>query len=149
MNYTDIQIVLQEVPGEISICFTITGCPLHCKGCHSPHLWNEKNGILLTDKKFEEVLDKYKVFASCVLFMGGEWHHDELLQKLRRAKTKGYTTCLYTGLETVSKELFSQLTWLKTGDWREKLGGLDSEITNQKFVETKTNKVLNHLFIKK
>ena len=51
MNYSDIEIVLQEIPGEISICFTITGCALQCQDCHSPYLWKEENGKLLTPKK--------------------------------------------------------------------------------------------------
>ncbi len=52
MNYSDIQIVMQEVPGEISISFTITGCNLRCEGCHSSYLWKEDSGQRLTKKYF-------------------------------------------------------------------------------------------------
>ena len=97
MKYSDIQILLQEVPGEISICFTITGCQLHCEGCHSSHLWNISNGENLTDNHYNSILTKYKDYASCVLFMGGEWHTGELIEKLQYAKNMGYETCLYTG----------------------------------------------------
>ncbi len=148
MNYSDIQIVLQEIPGEISICFTITGCKLHCDGCHSPYLWKEESGKKLTDSLYTETLRKYKGFASTVLFMGGEWHCEELVTKLKEAKKYGYNTCLYTGLEEVDKKIEAQLTWLKKGPWKKALGGLDSLSTNQKFIDVKSNKVLNHLFLK-
>jgi anaerobic ribonucleoside-triphosphate reductase activating protein len=148
MNYSEIEVVLQEVPSEISICFTITGCKLNCKGCHSPHLWKKGSGEKLTEEKYLQILRKYKEFASCVLFMGGEWHRQELVQNLKTAKNMGYSTCLYTGLEKVDKEILSKLTWIKTGSWIQELGGLDCKTSNQRFIEVKTNKILNHLFIK-
>ncbi len=149
MNYSDIQIVLQEIPGEISICFTITGCKLHCEGCHSPYLWKEGSGEKLINEKYLQTLKKYKGFASCVLFMGGEWHRQELVKNLKSAKEMGYKTGLYTGLDRIDKDILEELTWLKTGAWIQKQGGLDCETTNQKFIEVKTKTILNHLFIKK
>lgn len=148
MHIHNFQIVLQEVPGEISLCFSISGCSLKCKGCHSPFLWKEGNGVLLTKKVYVEILKKYKNLGTCVLFMGGEWHEKELEDNLKLAKKEGYETCLYTGEDEISNRLKNQLTWLKTGKWNEKLGGLDSDTTNQKFIEVKANKNLNHLFLK-
>ncbi len=148
MYYHNFQIALQEVPGEISLCFSISGCKIHCKGCHSPFLWKEENGQLLTESYYNKLLEQYKDLASCVLFMGGEWHENELTTFLQSAKQNNYKTCLYTGENHVSNQLLSQLTFLKTGKWDEDLGGLDSNKTNQQFIEVKTNKILNHLFIK-
>ncbi|SNZ01478.1 anaerobic ribonucleoside-triphosphate reductase activating protein [Flagellimonas pacifica] len=149
MYFNDFQIVLQEVPGEVSLCLTISGCPHRCEGCHSPFLWKEGSGQQLTHEIFRGMLYKYYGFATCVVFMGGEWHQAELIENLRCAKDKGYKTCLYTGLEKVDKEILKHLTWIKTGQWITARGGLDSKSTNQKFIEVKTNKILNHLFIKK
>lgn len=149
MNYTELCIALQEVPGEISICFSITGCSLKCNGCHSSFLWKKENGKKLTLKTFTKILDTYKNLASCVLFMGGDWYEKELINFLKIAKSNNYKTCLYTGEEKVSTAILNELTWIKTGPWIEELGGLDVEITNQKFIEVKTNKILNHLFQKK
>ena len=146
MHYSDVQIVLQEVPGEISICFTITGCKIRCEGFHSPHIWKEYSGNKLTNEYFFEVLSKYKDFATCVLFMGGEWHPNELVHFLKKASKLDYKTCLYTGLDSVDSEISSELTWLKTGAWIEKKGGLENAKTNQVFRDVKTNKKLNHLF---
>jgi len=148
MYYYDFQVVLQEVPGEISLCFSISGCNMHCDGCHSPFLWKEGNGSLLTKDVFTSLSNKYSNLATCVLFMGGEWHKKELIEMLQLAKKKKYKTCLYTGEKEVSEELSNQLTWIKTGKWKQNLGGLESKITNQKFIEVKTNKNLNYLFSK-
>jgi anaerobic ribonucleoside-triphosphate reductase activating protein len=140
--------VLQEVCGEVSLCFSISGCQLKCKGCHSPFLWKKGSGILLTETLFRNYLLKYKGLGSCVLFMGGEWHKNELISFLKIAKEENYKTCLYTGETNISNEIKKQLTWLKTGKWNANLGGLNSKSTNQKFIEVKTNKILNHLFLK-
>ncbi len=148
MNYYDLQIALQEVPGEVSICFSITGCSVRCKGCHSPYLWKEGSGRLLSKETYAEALSKYKGMASCVLFMGGEWHKKELIDKLKYARQQGYKTCLYTGEETLTNDILEQLTWVKTGAWKGDLGGLGSPTTNQQFKEAGTNKILNHLFLK-
>ncbi|CAM1351387.1 anaerobic ribonucleoside-triphosphate reductase activating protein [Tenacibaculum insulae] len=143
------QIVLQEVPGEISLCFSISGCSLRCEGCHSPFLWKEGSGTFLSEINFEKYLEQYQKFATCVLFMGGEWHEKTLVKFLKIAKAKTYKTCLYTGEKQVSKTILNELTWIKTGKWKKALGGLESLKTNQKFIEIATNTNLNHLFIKK
>jgi len=148
MYYHDFRVVFQEVPGEISICFSISGCSLQCNGCHSPYLWKEGCGIKLTEEHFNKLLEKYKSLATCILFMGGEWHKEELILKLKLAKRKGYKTCLYTGQVNISEKILKNLTWVKTGKWDQDLGGLSCSTTNQKFIEVKTNKLLNHLFIK-
>jgi len=148
MYYHDFNVVLQEVPGEISLCFTISGCPLRCKGCHSPFLWKEGSGSKLTNNAYNEILYKYLGFATCVVFMGGEWHAKELIYKLKYAKSQGYKTCLYTGEDTIDSKITKHLTWLKTGKWDFTKGGLSSPNTNQQFIEVGTNKKLNHLFLK-
>ena len=146
MFYYDFQVVFQEVPGEISLCFSISGCPLRCIGCHSPFLWKEGQGSKLTPGVFQNHLDRYEGLASCVLFMGGEWHHKVLLSHLKQARKLGYKTCLYTGLDQVPSSLLEHLTFIKTGKWNQKLGGLDHKATNQVYREVATNKSLNHLF---
>lgn len=149
MFYSERKIVLQEVPGEISICFTITGCELMCVGCHSPHLWKKGSGNKLSPDFFTDMINRYKDYATTVLFMGGEWYKNELIELLKIARRQGYNTCLYTGQTEVDADISIHLTWLKTGPWIRELGGLDSENTNQIFLEIQTNKVLNHLFKKK
>ncbi|MFK5983378.1 MAG: anaerobic ribonucleoside-triphosphate reductase activating protein [Flavobacteriaceae bacterium] len=148
MYYYDFQVVLQEVPGEISLCFSISGCNLHCEGCHSPFLWKKGNGNLLTENVYTSLLNKYKNLATCVLFMGGEWHEEELINMLQMAKKQGLKTCLYTGEDFISEVIKTELTFLKTGKWKQNLGGLENKFTNQKFINVKTNQKLNYLFSK-
>ena len=149
MHCYEFNVVLQEVPGEISLCFSISGCPLQCHGCHSPFLWKNRNGEQFTFKAYKDTLYQYFGFATCVLFMGGEWHPDELIARLKWAKSLGYKTCLYTGENEVDPKILEHLTYIKTGPWVEELGGLSSQHTNQIFKEVKTNRILNHLFIPK
>jgi len=148
MYYFDFQVVFKEVPGEISLCFSISGCPLKCEGCHSPHLWKEGFGTKLTENNYKKLLEKYNQYATCVLFMGGEWYENKLIQLLQIAKSYNYKTCLYTGKKEVSGKISNELTWLKTGEWIAGLGGLNDQNTNQKFIDIKTNTNQNHLFIK-
>tara|TARA_R110000787_G_scaffold96803_1_gene200316 strand:+ start:4124 stop:4573 length:450 start_codon:yes stop_codon:yes gene_type:complete len=148
MFYYDFQVVFQEVPGEISLCFYISGCSLHCEGCHSPFLWKEGNGSILTIDSYKSILNQYKNLATCVLFMGGEWHQNELISMLQLAKRHHYKTCLYTGEDLISEDIKSHLTFLKTGKWQQDKGGLESNITNQLFIKVPTNQKLNYLFSK-
>lgn len=147
MNYAELTVTTQDVPGEVSICFSITGCPLRCKGCHSPHLWKKESGQPLPHLDYVEILHRYRNMASCVLFMGGEWHPVALKSRLMEARKMGYKTCLYTGRDTLPETLLEELTWVKYGPWISQLGGLDQPGTNQRFVEVCTNEVNNHLFL--
>ena len=88
---------------------------------------------------------------TCVLFMGGEWQPETLLDLLRLVRNEfGLKTCLYTGYERdeLLPTLLPELTFLKTGRWMAELGGLDSRATNQRFVDLRTGEVLNRLFWK-
>jgi anaerobic ribonucleoside-triphosphate reductase activating protein len=148
MRYYDRQVVFQEVPNEISLVYSITGCPLRCKGCHSPFTWGEQTGQELTELGFAEDLGKYDLLISCVLFYGGEWHEEQLIQLLSIARNDfGLKTCLYTGQNSLSERIVEQLTFLKTGCWIEQLGGLQSPTTNQVLINVDSGENLNHYFI--
>ena len=139
-------VVFQEVPNEISLCFSITGCKIACKGCHSTELWNENNGMALSNETFIQWLSKYKNLITCVVFFGGEWQADALIEKLIIAKNIGLKTCLYSGLKYIDINISQYLTFLKTGAWQPELGGLASPSTNQVFLDLSRGKNLNYLF---
>ena len=139
-------IVLQEIPGEISLGFYVCGCPIKCPGCHSPELWSEKNGTDLTFEAYDRLLNRYKGYISNVLFFGGEWRETDLVCFLEKARQSGLKTSLYTGLEDVSPALRSALDFLKVGPWRADLGGLWSPTTNQILWNLRTGQNLNFLF---
>lgn len=142
------QVVWQEVPGEVSLAYTITGCSLGCQGCHSSESWDANKGTPLTDEHLEKRLNQYQGLISCVLFLGGEWHSAELQHKLQLIRRHGLHTCLYTGLEDIDHSLKAELTYLKTGRWLPERGGLDNPNTNQRLVDVRTGQPLNHRFIR-
>ena len=141
-------IVFQEVPNEISLCFSITGCKVGCKGCHSTELWNESYGMPLTKENYLNWLKKYKGLISCVVFFGGEWQANALIEKLLIAKNLGLKTCLYSGEKHIDINISQHLDFLKTGAWQAELGGLESPNSNQVFRDMNTGEKLNYLFIK-
>lgn len=146
MKFYNYEIVFQEVPNEISLCFTITGCKLRCSGCHSSYLWNENNGSELTVDIFQSLITKYNGFISCILFMGGEWEPDSLILFLDIANTHGLKTCLYTGEDYILPEIRNHLTYLKTGKYIKELGGLGSPITNQRFIIASSGEDVSNVF---
>lgn len=132
MNFSYPQIVFQEVPDEISLALSISGCPLWCPGCHSSFTWDKDFGEKLTLETLENLLKKHK-FITCVLFYGGEWELETLIKYLDFIKSKNLKTALYTGLnlDEIPKILFNKLDYLKFGRYIKELGGLNSEKTNQ------------------
>lgn len=145
VKYYNCDVVLSDVPNEISLAFAIVGCQLGCRGCFWQDL-QDTPSYELDDKLFSEKLAKYQNFISCVLFYGGEWHPLELIAKLKIAKRKGLKTCLYTGRQIIANEIYQYLDFIKTGAYREDLGGLTSLTTNQKFINLTTGEDLTHLF---
>lgn len=125
-------VVLQEVPGEISIGFSVATCRQKCQGCSYKSL--EKYGTLeLTMSQFEKILKDNKGLATCVLFMGGE-EELELPDFLARAKALGYKTCMYTGMKTIGDvdiNIVSKLDFIKVGRWEGI--SIKEENTNQRF----------------
>ena len=153
LRFTQEQVFWQEVPGEVSLAFLFSGCPLRCEGCHSADTWKSSIGTPLTEEYLRARLKRYQGLITCVLFMGGEWQATELQKMLDIVCEAGLESCLYTGLEqnelsAVSDGLLAKLTYLKTGRWQQDLGGLGSPTTNQKFINLRTGANLNHLFVK-
>lgn len=151
LKYDSYDIVLQEIPNEISLCFTITGCQLACDGCHSEHIWNPENGEELTHELFEKLILKYQKTVTCVLFMGGEWNSEELILLMSIARKNRLKTALYTGLNDKQIKrshslLLKHLDFLKTGKWIPALGGLGSPETNQVLRNLNSGEMLNKYF---
>lgn len=136
LRFSDSQIVFEEVRDEISLSYSISGCPLRCKGCHSSFTWDAKYGELLTKEKLISDLNN-NPHISCVLFYGGEWNTPYLMELIDTIKARSLKVCLYTGLEynQVSKWLLDRLDYIKVGEYIEALGGLSSPNTNQRFIK--------------
>jgi anaerobic ribonucleoside-triphosphate reductase activating protein len=153
LKFTQENIVFNEVPNEISLCYSISGCQKYCKGCHSPELWEEqKNHSNLSPELLEYKIKMYQGMITAVCFLGGDWRKNDLINVLKISKNSYLKTCLYSNrntLEEVEPELLELLDFIKIGEYKQELGGINSLSTNQKFIDLKTGKVLNHLFSKK
>lgn len=148
MRFTEMEVTFNEVPDEIALTFLISGCPLKCKGCHSEYSWSLEVGTPLTETLFKKKLEKFQGFITTVCFLGGEWHQEALIERLKIAQKAGLKTCLYSGFERVSLRIMNHLDFLKLGRWIEEKGGLDSKATNQRFIDLKKEAIINHKFIK-
>lgn len=149
LNYLKKDVCFQEVPNEISLTFSIAGCPNRCPNCSWKSSEIQETAKPLTNSVYSRFLNKYKGLASCVLFLGGDWDTQDLITKLKMAKERGYKTCLYTGCEMnlVHPDIKTNLDFIKVGPYIEELGGLTSPKTNQKFIDLVHNTILNNLFI--
>ena len=135
LRYTETIVGFSEVPEEIALCINISNCPIHCKGCHSPHLWSNI-GKELDDEALLDLIDANDGIT-CIAFMGGDADADTVMDLARWVKenTK-LKTCWYSGksLEEIKVDCHA-LDYIKTGPYIEELGGLDCPNTNQKFFE--------------
>lgn len=70
LKYLDTKITFSEIPDEITLCISITGCKIGCKNCHSSYLAKDI-GEVLTIGRVEKLLEQNRgVTAIC--FMGGD-----------------------------------------------------------------------------
>lgn len=135
LKYSYPQEVFQEIPGEISLALSISGCPLACKNCHSKETWNKDFGKELNINEIDLLLKRFK-HISCVLFYGGEWEINKLIEIIDYIKEKyNLLIGLYSGneLSFFSNEFLKKIDFLKTGMYIEGKGNLTSIYTNQKF----------------
>lgn len=123
--------LFREVPGEITLGISISGCTIRCKGCHSRELWEDK-GTPLDVETLCGLLNQHNGIT-CLLLLGGE-HDIDALTELFMYAHKRVKTAWYCGLDTVPKRhmsIYQYLNFIKLGHFDIELGGLDSPTTNQ------------------
>ena len=77
MKVASFDIVFQEIPGEVTLALNLSGCPCHCQGCHSQHLW-EDIGEEMNEELLDGLLARYGSMITCVCFMGGDQDPEEV-----------------------------------------------------------------------
>ena len=133
LKYLYVKELFTEVPGEITLGISITGCTLHCKGCHSRELWEDK-GTPLDVETMCGLLNQHNGITT-LLLLGGEHDIDSLTELFMYAH-KRVKTAWYCGLDILPKDkqgILQYLDYLKLGHFDIELGGLDSPTTNQRF----------------
>ena len=107
LKYAEAIIGFSEVPEEIALCINISNCPIHCKGCHSPHLWEDIGNILDT-YALSDLVNKNEGIT-CVTFMGGDNDPQTVFAlALWTRIVTGLKTCWYSGNTSLPK---SSLWW--------------------------------------
>ena len=134
-------ITLSEIPGKTALVVEFANCQQLCPGCHSKHLWCPGEDLSLS-----EVLTyidcSLNEDVNCILLMGGTTNGITLsdLKKLVESIYRRFSisTAIYSGLPEEETKMDEMATWygldyLKTGDYREELGGIECPRSNQKF----------------
>ena len=148
LKYLFKSIIFSEIPEEITLGISISGCQIHCNGCHSRDLWEDK-GSQLTRKGLENLIISNEGIT-CLLLLGGEHDIDTLINlfyyiSVTFPKIK---TAWYCGLDMIPKdkeEILDYLDYVKIGHFDLNLGGLDSPDTNQKLYKVNHTQKGNEL----
>lgn len=130
---------MHEVPDKIAVYFEIGNCIQNCKGCHSKHLQYDKCEGMTLNQMLSYTETQIKKGANCIVLMGGTTNNIPYSQlaTIINELSRHAPLCLYSGSD--DDELHNKLwldcdlTWLKTGAYKEELGGLASPATNQRF----------------
>ena len=146
-------ITLNEVPDKVAFFIELGSCTQRCKGCHSKELWEEVKEPTSLDillKEAEEAIDKG---ANAIILMGGTCNGLNIkeLSTILQALSAIAPTCLYSGSDDQKLNRFfaenTNITWIKTGSYKEELGGLSSPTTNQRFYRKEYEEIFkNHQY---
>lgn len=132
LKYLYCKEVFNEIPKEITLGISISGCQIRCAGCHSRELWEDK-GEPLTVENVEKLLEAHKG-VTCLLLLGGEHDIDALISIFHYFHSS-IKTAWYCGLDMIPKDkmdIIKFLDYYKIGHFDIDLGGLSSSTTNQR-----------------
>lgn len=125
-------VVLEEIPGRVTLAVEISNCQGSCVGCHSPWLKTDV-GEPLTEEVIDALIaDNFGV--NCFLLLG-EGKDPEAVLRLAahlRAHHPGMETAIYSGRVSVEDELFDAFDYVKVGPYIAERGPLNKETTNQR-----------------
>lgn len=144
LRYSDYDIVFQEIPDEVTLAINISNCPNRCKGCHSPYLMDDV-GDALTEESLAALLQKYGSAVTCICFMGGDaepFEVERLAKYISRQSIVPVRVGWYSGKPELPSGLDTRyFQYIKLGPYREELGGLKSEHTNQRLYHLESGRM--------
>lgn len=147
MNYVDKEIAFREIPDEITLAISISGCKIHCPDCHSKYLWSNI-GEELTEPILSSIIEENNGIT-CVCFMGGNYNEVVSFFKYVRHEYPNLKTAWYTGESeiAINDDLLTYFDYVKVGPYIKERGGLDSKTTNQILYHIVNRKLenVNHL----
>lgn len=134
LKYAYVKEIFQEIPGEITLGVSITGCTIRCEGCHSKELWEDKGEPLYVESLCGLLNQHNGITCLCFMGNGGSIEGiSELNEMCNYVHKRGIKTALYTGYERVPFNMIDNFDFVKFGSFNIEYGGLADENTNQRF----------------
>lgn len=129
LKFKEVKVVFREIPDEITLSINITNCPIHCKDCHSKHLW-EDIGSELTITKLNHLITENEGI-SCICFMGGDSDTNYLNNLAKYIKNKyNIKVAWYSGQDSIDSMInLEYFDYIKIGHFNGK--PLNDKGTNQ------------------
>ena len=133
LRFYNYDIVFQEIPDEVTLAVNLTGCPVRCPGCHSPHLW-EDAGETLDEDRLGSIAAGYRGEIGCIALMGGDADPASVERLCAFIKDGlGLRSAWWSGRQALPKGVdLAHYDYIKTGPYVASLGGLKRRTTNQR-----------------
>ena len=131
LRYVDVKEVFAEIPDEITLAISISGCPIHCKGCHSQYLWEDVGEELTKDALSVILAEHFGI--TCICFMGGDQDPAEIDNlALYVREHSNIRIAWYSGRDKIPQQInLDNFDYVKIGRYDEESGPLNNRGTNQ------------------
>ena len=124
-------VTFEEIPTEVTLSLSISGCLNRCPGCHSPEL-RSNIGTELTDERLDELIER-NAGISCVLLLGEGSDGDRLREVAERVRNHWkLKVALYSGRDEIESDLWDWFDYVKIGSYKRELGPINKVTTNQR-----------------
>lgn len=125
-------IVLEEIPGRVTLAIEISNCQGSCIGCHSPFLKQDLGEELTPEIVDRLIADNFGV--DCVLLLGEGRDREALLRIAAhlRQRHPRIERAVYSGRVSVEPELYEAFDYVKVGPYIAEYGPLNERTTNQR-----------------
>ena len=147
LKYDNYAVTFSEIPDEVCLYITLTGCPIHCPECNSKWLW-EDNGTELTIRELDKLIYENKGIT-CVVFGGGDGDTKALYELLflnyLNPDKKDIKFAFYSGSKNIHGYLLKFLDYYKIGPFDSKFGPLNNPMTNQRLYKVERHQSYNDL----
>ena len=131
-------VVMEEIPGKVTLAVEISNCRGNCEGCHSPWLKEDIGEVLSPEAVDRLFADNFGV--NCFLFLG-EGRDPQALKDLAGyiRSRYGVELAVYSGRPCVEDDFYDIFDYVKVGPYIASLGPLNKPTTNQRLYYHRTD----------
>ena len=125
-------VVLEEIPGRVTLAVEITCCQGRCLSCHSPFLREDTGEALTVEVASGLIEDNFGI--NCFLLLGEGNDRTALLELARELKRRypALELAIYSGRKEVEQEFYELFDYVKVGPYIPECGPLNKTTTNQR-----------------